>query len=163
MGGGTSCIWRSTDGGTTWEDVTRNLPQDGMSAMAVNLHTGELFRGSCMGTWILPPPYGGSTPTYDKATVRPFDTDEGAGGILPLPGISASPTDPDGDGQYEDLNANGRKDFDDVILFFEHLDWIMANEPIATFDYNSNGRAEFDDIVRMFKLNGTFINTKLRD
>lgn len=150
MGGGSSCIWRSTDGGTTWDDVTLNLPQDGMSAMAVNPHTGELFKGSCMGTWILPPPYGGSTPTYDKATPRPFDTDEGAGGILPLPGIAAQPTDPDGDGNYEDLNGNGRKDFNDVILFFTHFDWIAANEPIAAFDYNGNSRADFDDIVRMY-------------
>jgi len=150
IAGGISCIWRSTDGGATWEDITLNLPRDGMSAMAVSPLTGELFKGSCIGTWIFPPPYAGSTPTWDKATVRPFDTDEGAVGILPLPGIAGLPTDPDGDGNYEDLNANGRKDFYDVVLFFEHLDWITANEPIAAFDYNGNRRVDFDDIVQMF-------------
>ena len=151
MGGGTSCIWRSTDGGTTWEDITLNLPREGMSAMAVNPNTGELFRGSCIGTWIFPPPYAGNTPIYDKATVRPFDTDEGAGGIQPLPGMSALPTDPDSDGIYEDLNGNGRKDFDDVVLFFDQLDWIAANEPVSAFDPNGNSRADFDDIVRIFE------------
>ena len=100
MGGGTSCIWRSTDGGTTWEDITLNLPRDGMSAMAVNPQTGELFKGSCIGTWIFPPPYAGDTPIYDKATVRPFDTDAGAGQIQPLPGMSALT---DGPGQRRDL------------------------------------------------------------
>jgi PKD repeat protein len=121
-----------------------------MSAMAVSPLTGELFKGSCIGTWVFPPPYAGSTPTYDKATARPFDTDNGAGGILPLPGITAPPTDPDSDGIYEDLNANGRKDFNDIVLFFEELDWIVANEPVAAFDPNGNGRADFDDIVRIY-------------
>jgi PKD repeat protein len=150
MGGGRSCIWRSTDGGASWEDITLNLPRDGMSAMAVNPHTGELFKGSCMGTWILPPPYTGSTPAYDKATVRPFDTDAGAGQVQIVPGMSAMPTDPDSDGIYEDLNGNGRKDFDDVVLFFEQLDWIAANEPVTAFDLNGNNRADFDDIVRIY-------------
>ena len=151
MGGGMSCIWRSTDGGTTWEDITLNLPRDGMSAMAVNPHTGELFQGSCFGTWIFPPPYAGATPTYDKATIRPFDTNAGAGQVRALPGISALPTDPDGDGIFEDLNGNGRKDFNDVVLFFGQLDWIAANEPATAFDPNGNGRPDFNDIVLIFK------------
>jgi PKD repeat protein len=70
--------------------------------------------------------------------------------LVPLPGMTSPPTDPDGDGIYEDLNANGRKDFNDVVLFFEKLDWIAANEPVAAFDPNGNGRADFDDIVRIY-------------
>ncbi len=53
---GLSCVWRSLDGGSTWEDITENLPRMGMSAMAVNPHTGELFKGSTIGTWIYPAP-----------------------------------------------------------------------------------------------------------
>ncbi|MBW2523215.1 MAG: hypothetical protein JRI23_03530 [Deltaproteobacteria bacterium] len=53
---GLSCIWRSLDGGSTWEDITENLPRMGMSAMAVNPHTSELYRGSAFGTWIYPAP-----------------------------------------------------------------------------------------------------------
>jgi len=71
-------------------------------------------------------------------------------GPIALPGQSSAPTDPDKDGKFEDLNANGRKDFADVVLFFEHLDWIVAHEPLAAFDYNGNGRVEFADIVMLY-------------
>ncbi|MEN8230299.1 MAG: T9SS type A sorting domain-containing protein [Bacteroidota bacterium] len=53
---GLPCIFRSVDSGETWEDITHNLPQGGITAMKVNPHTGELYRGSCNGTWIFPAP-----------------------------------------------------------------------------------------------------------
>jgi PKD repeat protein len=68
-----------------------------------------------------------------------------------LPGQTGAPTDPDHDGIFEDINGNGRKDFNDVVLFFDQLDWIAAHEPAAAFDYNNNGRAEFSDIVLLFR------------
>jgi PKD repeat protein len=74
----------------------------------------------------------------------------GVQGPLALPGQGSPPTDPDHDGIYEDLNSNGRKDFNDVVLFFDHLDWIVAHEPVAAFDYNLNGRADFADIVLLY-------------
>jgi len=69
---------------------------------------------------------------------------------LALPRQAGIPTDPDKDGVYEDLNSNGRKDFNDVVLFFDELDWIVAHEPVAAFDYNKNGRVEFADIVLLY-------------
>jgi PKD repeat protein len=71
-------------------------------------------------------------------------------GIVPLPGITTSPTDPDGDCLYEDLNANNRKDFNDVVLMFNQMQWIAANEPVSAFDFNGNGRIDFNDIVKLF-------------
>lgn len=83
-----------------------------------------------------------------------IDPDSGRADVTPkpiaLPGQSVAPADPDSDGLYEDLNADGRKDVADVVLFFIHLDWIMANEPVPAFDYNGNGRAEFADIVLLY-------------
>jgi parallel beta-helix repeat protein len=70
--------------------------------------------------------------------------------IFPLPGYAKLPTDPDGDGIYEDLNGNGRLDFADVVLYFNQMTWIAANEPIAAFDLNGNGRIDFADIVALF-------------
>jgi PKD repeat protein len=67
-----------------------------------------------------------------------------------LPGQSGNPTDPDNDGLYEDLNANGRTDFADVTLFFEHMEWVAEHEPVNLFDFNSNGRIDFADIQALF-------------
>ncbi|MDY6934454.1 MAG: hypothetical protein SVZ03_09565 [Spirochaetota bacterium] len=53
---GGPCIFRSLDGGLTWEDITYNQPRTGVNAMAVNPHTSELYRGSAFGTWIFPAP-----------------------------------------------------------------------------------------------------------
>ena len=72
-----------------------------------------------------------------------------ASGIKPLPGYPL-PTDPDRDGIYEDLNGNGRLDFADVVLYFNQMSWISANEPIPAFDLNANGRIDFADIVALF-------------
>ncbi len=63
---------------------------------------------------------------------------------------TALPTDTDGDGLYDDVNGNGRKDFADVVLYFNQMSWIGANEPIPAFDYNGNGRVDFADIVWLF-------------
>ena len=70
--------------------------------------------------------------------------------VVPLPGYVNPPTDADGDCIYEDLNANGRLDFADVVLYFNQMTWIGTNEPVAAFDLNGNGRIDFADIVALF-------------
>jgi PKD repeat protein len=70
--------------------------------------------------------------------------------LRPLPGLIKLPTDPDHDGIYEDLNANARLDFADVVLYFNQMTWIAANEPIPAFDLNGNDRIDFADIVALF-------------
>jgi beta propeller repeat protein len=67
-----------------------------------------------------------------------------------IPGGSGIPRDLDGDGKYEDVNGNGRKDFADVTLYFNQLTWIGENEPLAAFDYNGNGRIDFADVTWLF-------------
>jgi PKD repeat protein len=71
-------------------------------------------------------------------------------GVIPLPGYTSPPTDPDGDCIYEDLNGNGRLDFADVVLYFNQMEWIAANEPVNAFDLNGNERIDFADIVQLF-------------
>jgi hypothetical protein len=71
-------------------------------------------------------------------------------GVIPLPPYTDPPTDPDGDGMYEDLNANGRLDFADISLYFTYMEWIAGNEPVAAFDLNGNGRIDFADITALF-------------
>ncbi len=86
----------------------------------------------------------GPTPT-PTVTVTPTPAQP-----VVLPGQTALPTDPDNDTLYEDVNANGRKDFGDVVEYFNNMDWIAVNEPLALFDFNGNGRIDFGDVVLLF-------------
>ena len=70
--------------------------------------------------------------------------------VLAVPPGTALPRDTDADGLYDDVNGNGRADFADVVLFFNQMTWIAANEPVAAFDYNGNGRIDFADVVWLF-------------
>ncbi|MEN6342666.1 MAG: GDSL-type esterase/lipase family protein [Methanospirillum sp.] len=69
--------------------------------------------------------------------------------LAPFPG-GEEPTDLDGDGRFEDVNGNGRADFADVVLYFNRMEWIAANEPLSAFDCNGNGRIDFADVVWLF-------------
>jgi PKD repeat protein len=67
-----------------------------------------------------------------------------------VPGGTGLPTDTNADGMYDDVNGNGRKDFGDVVLFFNQITWIAASEPLMAFDCNANGRIDFADVVWLF-------------
>jgi len=85
--------------------------------------------------------------TVDGQTV---DVNISTTSVIPFPGFAQPPTDPDHDGICEDLNGNTRLDFADVVLYFNQMTWIAANEPVAAFDLNGNGRIDFSDIVALF-------------
>ncbi len=70
--------------------------------------------------------------------------------LTAIPGGSGVPTDTDGDGLCDDVNGNGRKDFSDVVLYFNQVGWIATNEPVSSFDFNRNGRIDFADTVWLF-------------
>ena len=70
--------------------------------------------------------------------------------VIPLPGSSGPPADPDSDGLQEDLNANGFADWDDAVSLFWNTDWIQENEPVACFDLNRNTFIDWDDAVVLF-------------
>jgi beta propeller repeat protein len=71
-------------------------------------------------------------------------------GVVTVPGGAGVPRLLDGDTTCQDVNGNGRKDFNDVVLFFNQLSWIAVNEPVLCFDYNGNGRIDFADVVWLF-------------
>ncbi len=68
-----------------------------------------------------------------------------------VPGGAGRPTATDGDDVYDDVNGNGRRDFADVVLYFNQMPWIAANEPVSLFDYTGNARIDFGDVVRLFE------------
>ena len=73
--------------------------------------------------------------------------------VLPVfPGYTNPPTDLDQNGLYEDVNGNGILDFDDVVAYYDNMDWIEENAPLDLFDYNSNGLIDFDDVVKLYDM-----------
>ncbi|MFQ5874597.1 MAG: PKD domain-containing protein, partial [Dehalococcoidia bacterium] len=67
-----------------------------------------------------------------------------------LPGMSSPAQDLDGDGRAEDINGNGRLDFDDVVEFFKHMDSPAVQDNPGDFDFNGNDVVDMDDIVELF-------------
>ncbi|MCK4788451.1 MAG: hypothetical protein KAV87_32220, partial [Desulfobacteraceae bacterium] len=65
-GAGISNTWRSIDSGTTWQDISYNLPRNGGFVIGVSPHTGELLAGGLTGTYVLPPPYESTSLIYNK-------------------------------------------------------------------------------------------------
>ena len=93
-----------------------------------------------------------SVSRIDDDSGSPIDvqTENGTVSVTEQPPLAEGlnpPTDPDNDGVFEDLNGNGRLDFNDVVVLFENLP--DAETPLQ--DVNDNGRIDFDDIVELFK------------
>lgn len=107
----------------------------GTSDVAIDVHALD----DDDGTAIEPQPRPGVVVT------GPSPIGGGSGGV----GGSA-PTDTDGDGRFEDVNGNGRLDYDDVVVLFEHLedDAVQLND--GAFDFNENGRIDYDDVVELY-------------
>ena len=67
------------------------------------------------------------------------------------PGSEGLPTDPDGDGFYEDINGNGRLDYDDIALLFREFDSDAIRLNKEAYDFNENGKLDYDDIVELYQ------------
>ncbi|HQJ87801.1 MAG TPA: C1 family peptidase [Methanoregulaceae archaeon] len=85
------------------------------------------------------------------ATPGPTPTVTTTPSVRAFPSANCTPRDVNGDGRYEDINGNGRTDFADVVLLFNHLDWCCANQPVCCFDFNRNGRMDFGDVVTLYE------------
>jgi PKD repeat protein len=72
--------------------------------------------------------------------------------VEPFPGYTDRPTDPDGDGLYEDINGNGVLEFDDVVAFYQNMAWVAGNTAVGIepYDFNRNGRIDYDDVVVLY-------------
>ncbi|MFH5801946.1 family 16 glycoside hydrolase [Haladaptatus sp. CMAA 1911] len=82
---------------------------------------------------------------HGEIVVEEDDSD----GLPPVVGDS-SPTDPDGDGHYEDINGDGEANYADVVDLFDNMEEDAVQDNAEAFDFNENGRLDFDDIVALF-------------
>lgn len=87
----------------------------------------------------------------DSGTALEANTELGVVIVGPPP-VSGSdePTDPDGDGHFEDVNGNGRVDYDDIQALFDSFDDDSVALNKAAYDFNGNGKLEYDDIVTLY-------------
>jgi parallel beta-helix repeat protein len=69
-----------------------------------------------------------------------------------FPGYTNPPSDLDQDGLYEDVNGNEILDFDDVVAYYDNMEWIEGNVPLEFYDYNNNGLIDFDDVVKLYDM-----------
>ena len=114
--------------------------------------------GGVLTPWLLPvaaadravPAAGNDAPVTPegKTTTVPSTAES----LPPLPTASSPPTDPDRDGLFEDLNANGRIDYEDSTLLFANFDRPVVTDNAAQYDFNRNGLLDFDDVVRLYQL-----------
>ncbi|WP_173862769.1 alkaline phosphatase PhoX [Salinigranum rubrum] len=63
----------------------------------------------------------------------------------------AAPQDPDGDGLYEDVNGNGRVDYDDVVTLFNNLENSNVKSNARAFDFNGNEQLDYADLVTLYE------------
>ena len=70
--------------------------------------------------------------------------------VKQFPGCANPPTEING--VMSDINGNGVLDYDDVVSYFQNMDWMVQQTDvgIAPFDYNNNGRADYNDLVRLY-------------
>jgi hypothetical protein len=63
---------------------------------------------------------------------------------------SAHPTDPDGDGRYEDVNGDGEDDADDAEALFANRDDELLRDHPDAFDFNDDGTVDALDAQALF-------------
>jgi PKD repeat protein len=81
---------------------------------------------------------------------------EGLGVEGPVPAVADGarirpPTDPDGDGTYEDVDGDGRASFRDVYLLFTALNGGTVRSNEAAFDFDGSGTVGYGDVVALFR------------
>jgi len=140
--GGALVVKVDSTGATEWENVyLTQYPESTVASLEKTDDGGFLISGTRIQS-------DEENPGFQIIKLGPEKTVQQP---VALPGMTNLPTDPDGDGLYEDLNGNGRADFSDIVLFFSQIEWIAENEPVPLFDFNGNGRIDFNDIVTQFE------------
>jgi len=77
-------------------------------------------------------------------------TIEESDAIGPIGEFENAPTDPDGDGLYEDVNGDGTFDIVDVQALFDNLDDETIQGSTDAFDFNDDGEVDVVDVQKLF-------------
>jgi len=90
----------------------------------------------------------GNTVSGDRITVS-----RGSSSVFatPLPGagVDKPPTDPDGDGLYEDIDGDGESDFGDAVALSFVRSSQLDTDSIAALDFDGDGDLDTDDAISL--------------
>lgn len=86
---------------------------------------------------------------YDVGAVRGATLNVSTTTPPPVVGDSR-PTDPDGDGVYEDVNGDGSADLVDVQALFRQLESDAVQNNSAAFDFTGDGTVDVVDVQKFF-------------
>ena len=81
-------------------------------------------------------------------TVEKLDSSSDAPGIIS--DFEDAPTDPDGDGKYEDVNGDGSVDVGDAQALFANDQDPEVQNNVDAFDYNDDGSVNVGDVQTLF-------------
>jgi len=81
-------------------------------------------------------------------TVERLETDDGAPGVVG--DFENAPTDPDGDGLYEDVNGDGDVNVGDAQALFANTDDPAIQNFVDAFDFNDDGVVNVGDAQALF-------------
>ncbi|AWB28607.1 family 43 glycosylhydrolase [Halococcoides cellulosivorans] len=62
------------------------------------------------------------------------------------------PTDPDGDGLYEDVSGDGDLNFPDVNTLFQHTESAAVQDDAAFYDFSGDGVVDMQDVLALFEM-----------
>jgi hypothetical protein len=77
----------------------------------------------------------------------PSQVDTGPG---PIGDFDSAPTDPDGDGKYEDVNGDGSVNVGDAQAIFANTGDPVVQNNVAAFDFNGDGSVNVGDAQALF-------------
>ncbi|WP_226011996.1 hypothetical protein [Halomicrobium salinisoli] len=135
------------------EDALPELTDDeigtSVSTVAVDLEAAGVDRTAVDDVWLTFGPEASGR--IDLVEVRfAGGDDDGGDGPPAVGGNDERPTDPDGDGEYEDINGNGEVDYDDVVTYFDNMESDAMTDNAEYYDYNGNGEVDYADLVDLF-------------
>jgi len=127
-------------------DTGRNVQAGGHNVPVASL----TLRGDSTGTTDIDV----SVNQMDDESGTAIDAEARSGVVITGPATvigDSAPTDPDGDGHYEDVNGNGRVDYDDVKALFNQFNGDSVTLSKSAYDFNENGQLDFDDVVSLYE------------
>jgi len=94
---------------------------------------------------------GGSEFSTSEYELRSNRTVAASDGPPPVAGTTP-PTDPDDDGQYEDVDGDGTVNVIDVAVLLRNLDAAVVQRNAAAFDFDGNGEVNIVDVATLLDL-----------